>query len=468
LIDFFQNYRGGVAEYSNVTKSLAQKTAVGLAIQSSLPTLTITADYGLNDQGFAANQALVRSLSTLAVDRATADRFLSQVAEALDIKAAALAVSGRGKAIDGYLAGSTVFVDLNGNGKLDTNEPQTKTDDRGNYQLNGQVATVIVLGGTDTASGKPFEGVLKAPAGSSVVTPLTTLVSGLQSTGQSLGAAKALVAKVIGLDQASGSDVLLSLDPIDALTTNKDPAVAATALKLAVGAANVNNLIAITSNLIQAAAGGSTRLSDPDAANALNASLAKALAAQPSTDTKPIAFGSAAALGSLLSAVTSEAAKLLPSSVGSAVSQASQSLSNAVAPVLASTANLIETSTVQNANAPALALTQVLQVQNAVQGTISEKLSAAVQGGTLALVASGLNPETVQAEVVSAKVTAVNPSLPNDQALIKDSGAQGTPPPTTAVSGIRISQDTGALATDFITSQATQTITATLSEPLKA
>ncbi|NBP39295.1 MAG: hypothetical protein EBV34_12775, partial [Betaproteobacteria bacterium] len=32
LIDFFQNYRGGVAEYSNVTKSLAQKTAVGLAI----------------------------------------------------------------------------------------------------------------------------------------------------------------------------------------------------------------------------------------------------------------------------------------------------------------------------------------------------------------------------------------------------------------------------------------------------
>ena len=468
LIDFFQNYRGGVAEYSNVTKSLAQKTAVGLAIQASLPTLKVNAEFSLTDQGFAASQALVRGLSTPSVDRATASRFLSQVAEAPDIKAAALAVSGQGKAIDGYLAGSTVFVDLNGNGKLDTNEPQTKTDDRGNYQLDGQVATVVVLGGTDTASGKPFEGVLKAPAGSSVVTPLTTLVSSLQASGQSLGAAKALVAKAIGLDQVTGSEFLLSLDPIDALTTNKDPAIAATALKLAAGAANINNLIAITGNLIQAAAGGSTRLSDVDAANAVNASLSKALAAQPSTDTKPIAFGSAAALGSLLSAVTSEAAKLLPSSVGSAVSQASQSLSNAVAPVLASTANLIETSTVQNANAPALALTQVLQVQNAVQGTISEKLSAAVQGGTLALVASGLNPETVQTEVVSAKVTAVNPSLPNDQALIKDSGAQGTPPPTTAVSGIRISQDTGALATDFITSQATQTITATLSEPLKA
>jgi hypothetical protein len=468
LIDFFQNYRGNIADYTDAATSLAQKTTVSALIQTSLPSLKVNADYGPADQGFAASQALMRGLSTPSVDRATASRFLSQVAEAPDLKSAALAVSGQGKAIDGYLAGSTVFVDLNGNGKLDTNEPKAETDSRGNYQLNGQVAPVIVVGGTDTASGKPFEGVLKAPAGSSVVTPLTTLVSNLQATGQSLAAATALVAKAVGLDQAGSSELLLNLDPIDALTTNKDPALAATALKIAAGAANVNNLVSMTSNLIQAAAGGSGRLSDADAANAVNTSLAKALAAQPSGAAKSIAFTSGTELASLLSTVTSEAAKTLPASVGNAVNQAAQSLSTAIAPVLASTAKLIESSTVQNTNAPALALTQVLQVQNAVQGNLSEKLSAAIQAGTLTSVASNLNAEVVQAEVVSAKVTAVNPSLANDQALIKDSGAQGTPPPTTTVSAIRISQDTGISTNDFITSQATQTITATLSEPLKA
>ena len=40
-----------------------------------------------------------------------------------------------GVLIDGYLAGATVFQDLNNNGSPDTGEPQTTTDVLGNFSL---------------------------------------------------------------------------------------------------------------------------------------------------------------------------------------------------------------------------------------------------------------------------------------------------------------------------------------------
>jgi len=42
----------------------------------------------------------------------------------------------QGKAIDGYISGGTVFLDLNGNGIADENEPQKVTEAGGNYQLD--------------------------------------------------------------------------------------------------------------------------------------------------------------------------------------------------------------------------------------------------------------------------------------------------------------------------------------------
>jgi hypothetical protein len=44
-----------------------------------------------------------------------------------------IAVSG--KVIDGYISGATVFLDLNGNEQLDTNEPRAITNDEGDYNL---------------------------------------------------------------------------------------------------------------------------------------------------------------------------------------------------------------------------------------------------------------------------------------------------------------------------------------------
>lgn len=40
-----------------------------------------------------------------------------------------------GKAIDGYIVGGTVFLDINGNGKAEPNEPQKLTEEGGDYSL---------------------------------------------------------------------------------------------------------------------------------------------------------------------------------------------------------------------------------------------------------------------------------------------------------------------------------------------
>ncbi|WP_198673628.1 PKD domain-containing protein [Algibacillus agarilyticus] len=44
-------------------------------------------------------------------------------------------VSVKGKVIDGYISGAIVYLDLNLNGELDEGEPNTVTDENGNYEL---------------------------------------------------------------------------------------------------------------------------------------------------------------------------------------------------------------------------------------------------------------------------------------------------------------------------------------------
>jgi Ca2+-binding RTX toxin-like protein len=89
-----------------------------------------------------------------------------------------------GRVIDGYVAGATVFRDVNRNTLLDPGEPSTTTGSTGAFAgLGGSLNDPIVArGGTDITSGAPFTGVLRAPGNATVVTPLTTLVAGLLPT----------------------------------------------------------------------------------------------------------------------------------------------------------------------------------------------------------------------------------------------------------------------------------------------
>ena len=71
-----------------------------------------------------------------------------------------------GKAIDGYIKNANVCIDINKNNKCDDNEPSTKTQTDGTFSLKITIKnighyTVIITGGIDTATNKPFQGTLK-------------------------------------------------------------------------------------------------------------------------------------------------------------------------------------------------------------------------------------------------------------------------------------------------------------------
>ncbi len=111
--------------------------------------------------------------------------------------------------IKGYISGATVFADANGNGQLDAGEASAMTDTSGGFTLTGGSGPLIALGGTDTSTGLQFRGELTAPADSTVVTPLTTLLNDLPSDP----AAQPKILAALGL---SPSLDLETLDPIAA------------------------------------------------------------------------------------------------------------------------------------------------------------------------------------------------------------------------------------------------------------
>ena len=121
-----------------------------------------------------------------------------------------------GSAQDGFIAGGSIYEDTNDNGELDAgDELVATTDDAGNFELPpGTTGRLFLSGGTDISTGLPFDGVLSAPAGSTVLTPLTTLIDSLSSDGSvSVEDAEAQVSSAFGIDQ----DVdLTTFDPINA------------------------------------------------------------------------------------------------------------------------------------------------------------------------------------------------------------------------------------------------------------
>lgn len=124
----------------------------------------------------------------------------------------------KGVAVDGYLEGSTIVCDKNGNGIADAGEPTTTTGENGAYRFssfcNGQTILSGGVNKVDEDTSYPFTGVLKAPKGSSVITPLTTLIAeiaGPDASAADIEATQKVVAVLLGLPEDTD---LTKLDPI--------------------------------------------------------------------------------------------------------------------------------------------------------------------------------------------------------------------------------------------------------------
>ncbi|HCT99793.1 MAG TPA: hypothetical protein DF614_06990 [Methylococcaceae bacterium] len=175
------------------------------------------------------------------------------------------------KALDGYLKNATVFADANGDGIQNADEATTTTDENGNFELINAKGTLVVSGGIDLSTGNAFEGTLKAPEGSVVVTPLTTVLQGFIDEKQTPAEAKKSVAKAFGFDSTVD---LTSYDPIsEMINSTRTPSTQTAATQIMASSAQIVNFLVTAGRVLQGAAGDNGNLSTKDANDALLKSL---------------------------------------------------------------------------------------------------------------------------------------------------------------------------------------------------
>ena len=166
-----------------------------------------------------------------------------------------------GTAIDGYIEGATIFADEDGDGELDAGEAFSVTGEDGEFSLTNADGSLVLLGGNgaiDAATGLAFNGQLEAPAGSTVVTPLTTLINKLVEGGEDLVVAQAKVKSAFGI--TAGED-LTTFDPIDAALSGG--ASAASGIEVATAGVVLQNLVIQVSAAVSGSNGGSSVPSTP-------------------------------------------------------------------------------------------------------------------------------------------------------------------------------------------------------------
>lgn len=100
-------------------------------------------------------------------------------------------VTFSGRAVDGYISGATACLDTNVNGVCDSGEPTASTNTDGKFTFtnvtvdSGKLIPIIVKGGTDISTNKPFKGTISSIVNTEdmtknktvVTSPLTDLVT---------------------------------------------------------------------------------------------------------------------------------------------------------------------------------------------------------------------------------------------------------------------------------------------------
>jgi hypothetical protein len=352
--------------------------------------------------------------------------------------AAAVKYFAYATASDGDISGAKIYADVDRSGSVtaaDVLVGTTGADGSVSVALDaGQDAyALLATGGTDISTGLAFTGLLRAPAGSTMITPLTTLVQGLLDADTSTGSAAAKLAaaqaKVLsalslpaGIDLTSYDALGIAVGSTTATAADKAIAVAVQAQAIAVA----NLLVAGTAALQGAAttAGGVT------SANAGSAVLG-ALVTQFGSGAA-VNLNSATTVGSLLTSAAADsqvAGSLNAATKAGLIGTASASLS--VANQAVTDAMGVAAANASTSNQFLASLTDAVKVQTVAQGSVSTALAS---GTAVALDTTALKTQT-------QAVTSVN--LSSTQAGVADKTAPAAP--------ALVGKDTGTSATDGIT-----------------
>ena len=330
-----------------------------------------------------------------------------------------------GYVADGYIQGATVFADSNGNGKLDPGEASGTTDATGHFVLGpgSTTGTLVMSGGTDTATNLPFTGVLTAPTGSTQVTPLTTLVQAVAAAnGGDVAAASHSVATALGLNASTD---LSNLDTVaTAYQGNSDAFVAA-------------SKVLNTVSMVASAVSGTGATDFSTAAASTFSALANQIVTNGTLDLNS---------SSVVTAVASDALTSVSSSATFTSDQTS-----AIATVVTSVNTATDQAVADSSGAGTAALlTNVSATSIVAQGSTSSQLQQGTASGDLATAVAN-NTGTALSNSVDSAVSQVGNVAPAPPTVLGLTATNSSPNNLNQVHYLLAFSDpvTGIVASDF-------------------
>lgn len=302
-----------------------------------------------------------------------------------------------GHVIDGKIAGATIGIDVNGDGVIGPDEPTVTTDNLGNFTFpdGSPTGNLISTGGTDISTGLAVTGELHAPAGSTVVTPLTNLISKLaaldtdpsKSDAQKAADAQVKLKELLGLTDIAGditrTDFVTEASEGD--TAGADGMTDLEAARLYAASVQVQNIVAQGAAIMSGLGIG-----EDAAADAVFNALAAAMSAVPDGQTVDLAASTTtdddpsndagdfllavikAAAGAVLSGDDLAQAEAMADSAARIAAAANREIADAVDGLTA--VGLLNPNF---GDIAADALVRIVQTQKVVQGEAADDLAAA-------------------------------------------------------------------------------------------
>ena len=218
-----------------------------------------------------------------------------------------------GEVVKGPVANAIVFIDYNGDGQLNAGEPSQRTDSSGGFyfvDVDGEGPIIALTDGNsvDTSSGLVIDGMrLTAPEGSSVISPLTTIM-------QEGGLSNAQVVAALGLPDVD----LTSFNPFTTDTA------AETALAVEVAAQQVSVIVRSLSSAMQEAG-----ISEADAADLAANAIADAVSNAGSVDLTSSTIVTSAIENAVAELSSSQASAV--SSIATEIAAAAANVNNIIA-----------------------------------------------------------------------------------------------------------------------------------------
>lgn len=322
-----------------------------------------------------------------------------------------------GYVMDPYCANTPVFLDANGNGAADADEPQTITDANGGYVFTNPTAVgpVTSEGCSDNATGltNPGQMVSRTPtAGQNDivnVSYITTLAQRLVDQGQTQTDASANVMTLIGLpstydafstnfiEQTKSADATQAQDAVNACTTNS----------------LLGSLVSSTFDVVQSGVSQGSAVSSAE----ISQSVIDSLLTQSTGSSITNAITNAQVVQSVISAASTQVASTLGANYNQAsVDATSSALAAAIASVNSQTQQIVQSSAnptqalVSTAAAQRVLDTATTTAQQVVAGTqTSEALNSFTDTTTvqnqIATEATQVDPTTVNPDVPATPAT---------------------------------------------------------------